>query len=69
VIGDDDPEHGVAQELEPFVRLVAGVLRAPAAVAQGALEEGGVIELVSEPLGESSERVPGAQLPPSRPNT
>jgi hypothetical protein len=69
VIGDDDAEYGVAQELEPLVRLVTRVLGAPTAVAQGALEEGGVTELVSEPLGESNERVPGAQLPPSRPNT
>jgi hypothetical protein len=69
VVGDDDAEDGVAQELEPLVRLVSRVFGTPAAVAQGALEEGGVVELVSEPLGESSERVPGAQLPPSRPNT
>jgi hypothetical protein len=69
VVGDDDAEDGVAQELEPLVRVVAGVLGAPAAVAQGALEEGGVTEPVTEPLRESSERVPGAQLPPSRPNT
>jgi hypothetical protein len=69
VVGDDDAEHGVAQELEPFVRVVARVLGAPAAVAQGALEQGGIVELMSEPLREGLERVPGAQLPPSRPNT
>ena len=29
VIGDDQPEHGVAEELETFVRVRAGGLRAP----------------------------------------
>ena len=69
VVGDDDAQHRVAEELEALVRVVARVLRAPAAVTQGALEQRGITELMSEPLREESERVPGAQLPPSRPNT
>jgi hypothetical protein len=35
VVGDDDAEHGVAQELEALVRRVAGVLGAPRSVDEG----------------------------------
>jgi hypothetical protein len=38
VLGDDDPEHGVAEELEPFVRLLARHLGAVRAVAQGEVQ-------------------------------
>ena len=69
VIGDDHSEDCIAKEFEPFVRDVTGVFGAPAAVAQGALQQGGVTESVSEPLGEDRERVRAGQLPLSRPNT
>ena len=41
VVGDDQAEHGVAEELEALVRRVAGVLRAPRAVHERRREEVG----------------------------
>ena len=38
VLGDDDPEHRVAEELEPFVRLLARHLGAVGTVAQGEVQ-------------------------------
>ena len=53
VLGDDDPEHRVAEELEPFVRLLARHLGAVGAVAQGEVQEprvdGGGAETRLEP--------------------
>jgi hypothetical protein len=42
VIGHDDAEHGVAEELEPLVRLPPGVLGAPRTVDDGRREVLGV---------------------------
>jgi hypothetical protein len=39
VIGDDDAEHGVAEELEALVGGVPGVLRAPGAVHECGRED------------------------------
>jgi hypothetical protein len=45
VVGDDHAEHGVAQELQALVGLVAGVLGAPGPVDQrGGEEVGGQVE-------------------------
>ena len=52
VVGDDDAEHRVAEELEALVRRVAGVLGAPGAVHQGRREEVG-IEVEAEALDQS----------------
>ena len=54
VIGDDHAEHGVAEELEPLVRGVAGVLRAPRAVHESGGEEVGR-EVEAEALDELRE--------------
>jgi hypothetical protein len=55
--GDDHPEHGVAEELEPLVRLVARVLGAPGAVRDGEREQVEVVERVAERFGKSVEVV------------
>jgi hypothetical protein len=34
VVRDDEPEHGVTQELEPLVRVVTGILRTPRPVRE-----------------------------------
>ena len=44
VVGDDQAEHGVAEELEALVGRRAGVLRAPRAVGHGQREEHGIGE-------------------------
>ena len=54
VVGDDDAEHGVAQELEALVRRVAGVLRAPGAVHEGRREEVGS-EVEAEALDQAGQ--------------
>ena len=54
VVGDDHAEHGVAEELEPLVRGVAGVLRAPGAVHERGGEEVGR-EVEPEALDELRE--------------
>jgi hypothetical protein len=51
VVGDHQPQHGVAQELEPLVRLAA-VLGAEGAVAQGEGEEAFVGEDVPQTFDE-----------------
>jgi hypothetical protein len=55
--GDDQAEHGVAEELEPLVRVVARVLRAPRAVRDREGEQVEVVERVAESFGESVEVV------------
>jgi hypothetical protein len=70
VIGDHDPQHRVAEELEPLVRVVAGVLGTPGAVHQGRREEVEVdVEAEAfDELLESRDRE-GDQDPYSRPTT
>ena len=48
VVGDDDPEHGVAEELEPLVRHVLGVLGAARPVRERPSDQLGVAELEPE---------------------
>ena len=50
-VGDDDAEHGVAEELQPFVVRQPAVLVGVGAVGQGALQQLGV-QLDAERLGE-----------------
>ena len=52
VIGDDEPEHGVAEEFESLVGLVTGMFGAPRAVGQRVQQPCGLNELVAEPLLE-----------------
>ena len=48
VVGDDEAEHGVAEELEPLVRLLDAVLRAVRPVRQRLVEEAVVDERPAE---------------------
>jgi hypothetical protein len=60
VVGDDDPEHRVAEELEPLVRDPPGVFGAPRAVDEGRAQDDRVVDGTSEALvegGEASGRV------------
>ena len=70
VIGDDHAEHGVAEELEPLVRGVASVLRAPRSVHErGGQEVGGEVEPETlDQLREPWYRE-GDRNPYSRPTT
>jgi len=49
VVGHDQPENGIAEELEALVGLVSRVLGAPAPVPQRQLEEGCVGEGMADP--------------------
>jgi hypothetical protein len=69
VRGDDQAEHGVAEELEPFVRLVARVLGAPGSVRDREREQVEVVERVAECLGESVEVVGVQEDQPRRATT
>jgi hypothetical protein len=62
VIGHDEPEHGVAQELEALVGLVSRVLRAPRPVRERRGEVGLVSERRAEPSVERREPGDGKQL-------
>jgi len=55
VVGHDEAQYGVAQELQPFVRGVARVLGAPGAVREGGAKGGFVRERPPEALVEGSE--------------
>jgi hypothetical protein len=52
VVGHDPAEHGVAEELEPLVRPVPRILRAPRTVGQGLAQERRIPEPVAEALAE-----------------
>jgi len=52
VVGDDQAEDGVAQELEALVGLGAGRLRAPGAVGEGQGQERLVCEAAAQTLPE-----------------
>jgi len=65
MVGDDQAEDGVAQELEPLVRGRVLVLGAPRAVGQGGGEQTTVLERPTEPGDERPEKllvVRGGQL-------
>ena len=52
VLGDGQPEYGVAKKLEPFVRLGCVRLGAMTAVGQCELEQCGISELIPEIAGQ-----------------
>ncbi len=52
MVGDDDAEDGVTEELEPLVGRVAGVLGAPGAVDEGRRQEVGS-EVEAEALDQA----------------
>jgi hypothetical protein len=55
VVGDDQPQHRIAQELQPLVGLVAGVLGAPRAVHEGTRQHVSLIEADAEAAGQLVE--------------
>jgi hypothetical protein len=55
VVGDDQPEHRVAEELEPLVGVVARVLRAPRPVDERGGEHLGGVEYDAEAQGQLIE--------------
>ena len=57
VVGHDEPEHGVAEELEAFVRLDFAVLRAPRPVRERAEEQRRVGEVHTERRFELGRRL------------
>jgi hypothetical protein len=68
-VGGDQPEHGVAEELEPLVRVVTRVLGAPRPVRDGQGEEVDVVERAAERIGESVEVVGVQDAQPRRATT
>jgi hypothetical protein len=56
MVGHDEAQHGVTEELEPLVGLEAGVLRAPRPVGQRQGEECVVCEASSQALPEELAR-------------
>jgi hypothetical protein len=62
VVGHHETEHGVTQELEALVRLVARMLRAPRPVGERRGEMGLVSERRAEPSVERREPGDGEQL-------
>jgi hypothetical protein len=73
MIGDDHPEHGVAEELQTLVRLGTLVLRTPGTMRDGQNEKLRPFEAVAESLAQTVEigvGVRGDQDPwPTRPCT
>jgi hypothetical protein len=67
--GDDQPEHGVAEELEPLVRVVARVLGAPRSMRDREREQVEVVERVAERFGKSVEVVGVQEDQPRRATT
>jgi hypothetical protein len=63
-VGDDHPEHGVAEELESLVRGVASVLGTPRTVHQGGGEmlgsqvEAEALDQLGEPGNRERDRSP-----------
>ena len=55
-VGGDPAEHGVAEELEPLVALVPGMLGAPRPVGHRLIDEAEVVEAQPEPLGQRRRR-------------
>jgi hypothetical protein len=67
--GHDQPQHGVAEELEALVRLATRVLGTPGPVRQRELEELEVTERAAQSLGEAPEGVGVQDDQPNRPTT
>src|SRR5581483_3345509 len=66
-VGDHHAEHGVAEELEPFVRVGVGVLGAVGTVHERTLELGGITERPPDRGLEPGERVRVHGLPRGSP--
>jgi hypothetical protein len=56
VVGDDQPENGVAEELEALVRVDPEVFRAVGPMGERPLEQIGVVEDVTQLLRECDQR-------------
>ena len=54
-VGHRPSEHGVTQELEPFVAGLATNLGTPATVRERASQQRRIVELVPEPLAQIGE--------------
>ena len=65
MVGHHDTEHGIAQELEPFVRLIAGMLCAPRPVREGVNQQARLNEVITESLLEGGGRRRGEQGQPN----
>jgi hypothetical protein len=52
-LSDDDTEHGIAEELESFVRGLTRVFGTPGTMRQRDIEKSGVDKLMPEPLFKS----------------
>src|SRR6185437_6464778 len=50
VLGHHQPQHGVSEEFEPFVRRRPVLFAAPAAVRQGLLEQPGITKVIRQPF-------------------
>ncbi|MEK9637586.1 MAG: hypothetical protein VW060_11000, partial [Acidimicrobiaceae bacterium] len=61
MVGHHDTEHGIAQELEPFVRLIAGMLSAPRPVREGMNQQARLNKVITESLLEGGGRRRGEQ--------
>ena len=61
-VGDDPPEDGVAQELQPLVADGARVLGAPRSVSHRSRQQVRVVELVPDALGEELEGQPPSRV-------
>jgi hypothetical protein len=72
VVGDDQPEDAVTQELEALVGELPRALRAPGPVAEGALQQRSIGKGTTEPLNEGVELFAVTQdfeAPPARSTT
>jgi hypothetical protein len=54
-LGHDPPEHGITEELEPFVGWLAAHLGAPRPMGEGAAQQARIVELIAEPAAENAE--------------
>lgn len=56
MVGDHQPQHCIAQELEAFIRRVVRVLGTPGPVGECVGQQGGVGESVTDPLLQRGRR-------------
>ena len=59
VVGHDQLEHGVTEELQSLVRVLSDGLRAPRPVCHGPLQQVGAAEPVADPLGQLCQLLAG----------
>jgi hypothetical protein len=67
MVGDDDAEHGVAEELEALVRIPAGVLGAPGPVDDRGPEQRGILDRPPEALVQIRQAIDREQDVASQP--